>query len=85
MFHAADTWAMTMTTLNRLQNLDAVLCSSMQTAQKRQYRPNKTWDDVLQDGRKKLWILENRFSYPQNRSERRGRSRGRLVRKSNRR
>ena len=30
-----------------------------------------------------FWILENGFSYPQNRSERRGFSRGRLVRKSN--
>ena len=26
----------------------------MQTAQKRQYRPKQSWDEVLQDGRTKL-------------------------------
>ena len=29
----------------------------MQTAQKRQCRPKNTWDEVLPDGRKILWIF----------------------------
>ena len=45
-------------------------------AQKRPGRPKKTWDEVLVDDRKKLGMD---FADPLNRSEWRGRLRGRLV------
>ena len=39
----------------RVESSDVKIAQlSMQTAQKRQCRPKKTWDEILQDGRKKL-------------------------------
>ena len=128
MLHAAETWAMTAATLNRLwrndramirwicnvkakdevssdsllsklgiQDLEMVLRTSRMrwsghverstgwiakvrklnvVAQKRPGRPKKTWDEVLVDDRKKLGMD---FADPMNRSEWRGRLRGRLV------
>ena len=48
-------------------------------AQKRPGRPKKTWDEVLVDDRKKLGMD---FADPMNRSEWRGRLRGRLVKQA---
>ena len=48
-------------------------------AQKRPGRPKKTWDEVLMDDRKKLGMD---FADPMNRSEWRGRLRGRLVKQA---
>ena len=48
-------------------------------AQKRPGRPKKTWDEVLVDDRKKLGM---NFADPMNRSEWRGRLRGRLVKQA---
>ena len=48
-------------------------------AQKRTDKPKKTWDEVLVDDRKKL---EMDSAGPQNRSEWRGRLRGRLVKQT---
>ena len=47
--------------------------------QKRPGRPKKTWDEVLVDDRKKLGM---NFADPMNRSEWRGRLRGRLVKQA---
>ena len=49
-------------------------------AQKRSGRPRQSWDEVIKNDRKKLDIDS---AYPQNHSERRGRLRGRLVKKPN--
>ena len=48
-------------------------------AQKRPSRPKKTWDEVLVNNRKKLGMD---FADPMNRSEWRGRHRGRLVKQA---
>ena len=131
MLHAAETWAVTAATLNRLrrndlamirwicnvkakdevssdsllsklgiQDLDVVLRTSRLrwfghverstgwigevrklnvVVRKRCGRSNKTWDEVLVDDRKKLGM---EFADPQNRSERRGRLRERLVKQA---
>ena len=50
-------------------------------AQKRSGRPRKSWDEVIKNDRKKL---DMDSADPQNRSEWRGRLRGRLVKKPNR-
>ena len=128
MLHAAETWAMTVATLNSMrrnkramirwicnvkakdevssdsllsmlgsQDLDVVLCISRirwfgqaerstgliakvcklnVVAQKKPDRPKKTWYEVLVDDRKKLGMDS---ADPQNRSEWRGRLRGRFV------
>ena len=132
MLQAAETWAMKVDTLNRLQrndramirwicnvrakdevssdslltklgiqDLDVVLRTSRMrwfghverstgwiaevrklnvVAQKRSGRPRKSWDEVLQNDRKKLGMDS---ADPQNRSEWRGRLQERLVKKSN--
>ena len=49
-------------------------------AQKRSSRPRKSWDEVIKNDRKKL---DMDSADPQNRSEWRGRLRGRLVKKPN--
>ena len=49
-------------------------------AQKRSGRPRKSWDEVIKNDRKKL---DMDSADPQNRSEWRGRLRGRLVKKPN--
>ena len=49
-------------------------------AQKRSGRPRKSWDEVIKNDRKKL---DMDSTDPQNRSEWRGRLRGRLVKKPN--
>ena len=49
-------------------------------AQKRASRPRKSWDEVIKNDRKKL---DMDSADPQNRSEWRGRLRGRLVKKPN--
>ena len=49
-------------------------------AQKRSGRPRKSWDEVLENDRKKLGMDSGD---PQNRSEWRGRLRERLVKKPN--
>ena len=49
-------------------------------AQKRFGRPRKSWDEVIKNDRKKL---DMDSADPQNRSEWRGRLRGRLVKKPN--
>ena len=49
-------------------------------AQKRSGRPWKSWDEVIKNDRKKL---DMDSADPQNRSEWRGRLRGRLVKKPN--
>ena len=49
-------------------------------AQKRSGRPRKSWDEVLENDRKKLGMDS---ADPQNRSEWRGRLRERLVKKPN--
>ena len=49
-------------------------------AQKRSGRPRKSWDEVLENDRKKLGMDS---ADPQNRSEWRGRLRERLVKKHN--
>ena len=49
-------------------------------AQKRSGRPRKSWDEVLENDRKKLGMDS---ADPQNHSERRGRLRERLVKKPN--
>ena len=49
-------------------------------AQKRSGRPKKSWDEVIKNDRKKL---DMDSADPQNRSEWRGRLRGRLVKKPN--
>ena len=49
-------------------------------AQKRSGRPTKSWDEVIKNDRKKLDMVS---ADPQNRSEWRGRLRGRLVKKPN--
>ena len=49
-------------------------------AQKRSGKPGKSWDEVIKNDRKKLDIDS---ADPQNRSERRGRLQGRLVKKPN--
>ena len=49
-------------------------------AQKRSGRPRKSWDEVIKNDRKKLDMAS---ADPQNRSEWRGRLRGRLVKKPN--
>ena len=49
-------------------------------AQKRSGRPRKSWDEVLENDRKKLGMDS---ADPQNRSEWRGRLRKRLVKKPN--
>ena len=49
-------------------------------AQKRSGRPRKSWDEVIKNDRKKL---DMESADPQNRSEWRGRLRGRLVKKPN--
>ena len=51
-------------------------------AQKRSGRPWKSWDEVINNDRKKL---DMDSADPQNRSELRGRLRGRLVKEPNRR
>ena len=48
-------------------------------AQKRSGRPKKTWNEVLVDDRKKLRMY---FAHSMNRSEWRGRLRGRLVKQA---
>ena len=48
-------------------------------AQKGPDRPKKTWNEVLVDDRKKLGMD---FAYPMNRSEWRGRLRGRLFKQA---
>ena len=132
MLHAAETWAMKVDTLNRLQrndramirwicnvrakdevssdslltklgiqDLDVVLRTSRMrwfghverstgwiaevrklnvVAQKRSGRPRKSWDEVLENDRKKLGMDS---ADPLNRSEWRGRLRERLVKKPN--
>ena len=132
MLHAAETWAMKVDTLNRLQrndramirwicnvrakeevssdslltkldiqDLDVVLRTSRMrwfghverstgwiaevrklnvVAQKRSGRPRKSWDEVLENDRKKLGMDS---ADPQNCSEWRGRLRERLVKKPN--
>ena len=132
MLHAAETWAMKVDILNRLQrndramirwicnvrakdevssdslltklgiqDLDVVLRTSRMrwfghverstgwiaevrklnvVAQKRSGRPRKSWDEVLENDRKKLGMDS---ADPQNRSEWRGRLRERLVKKPN--
>ena len=47
-------------------------------AQKKSGRPRKSWDEVIKNDRKKL---DMDSADPQNRSEWRGRLRGRLVKK----
>ena len=54
------------------------ICQPVQV-QKRPGRPKKTWDEVLVDDRKKLGMDS---ADPQNRSEWKGRLRGRLVKQA---
>ena len=58
---------------HRLRKLNVV-------AQKKSGRPRKSWDEVLENDRKKLGMDS---ADPQNRSEWRGRLRERLVKKPN--
>ena len=58
----------------------AEVCKLNVVAQKRSGRPRKSWDEVLENDRKKLGMDS---ADPQNRSEWRGRLRGRLVKKPN--
>ena len=56
------------------------VCKLNVVAQKRSGRPRKSWDEVIKNDRKKL---DMDSADPQNRSEWRGRLRGRLVKKPN--
>ena len=57
----------------------AKVCKLNVVAQKRPGRPKKTWDEVLVDDRKKLGMD---FADPMNRSEWRGRLRGKTCQTS---
>ena len=58
----------------------AEVCKLNVVAQKRSGRPRESWDEVLENDRKKLGMD---FTDPQNRSEWRGHLRERLVKKPN--
>ena len=66
--------------VERSIGLISEVCKLNVVAQKRSGRPRKSWDEVIKNDRKKL---DMDTADPQNRSEWRGRLRGRLVKKPN--